>query len=160
MLGIKARFLQKKRTEKVKGKKSVHTKDKKSLEEIRKKRPKIKKIVEVYEGITIKQLSERVNIPSNEMIGVLFGMGEILNINQSLTKDILEFLAHEYGFKYRIIGFEEKMEEFKRKVGTQITRSEVELLLKSLKLDKTDKISDGELRTISEIITDKDFDIE
>jgi translation initiation factor IF-2 len=108
---LKARFLQKKRSEKVKGKKSVHAKDKKSLEEIRKKRPKIKKTVEVYEGITIKQLSERVHIPSNEMIGVLFGMGEILNINQSLTKDILEFLAHEYGFKYRIIGFEEKMEE-------------------------------------------------
>ena len=62
--------------------------------------------------------------------------------------------------KYFVRGFEEKMEELKNKVGTQITRSEVELLLKSLKLDKTDKISDSELRTISEIILDKDFDIE
>ena len=62
--------------------------------------------------------------------------------------------------KYFVQGFEEKMAEFKNKVGTQITRSEVELLLKSLKLDKTDKIADSELRTISEIILDKDFDID
>ena len=62
--------------------------------------------------------------------------------------------------KYFVQGFEEKMTEFKNKVGTQITRSEVEFLLKSLKLDKTDKISDSELRTISEIVLDKDFDIE
>ena len=59
-------------------------------------------------------------------------------------------------------GFEEKMEEeeFRKKIGTQVTRREVELLLRSLKLDKTDKISDSELRIISEIITDEKFDIE
>ena len=59
-------------------------------------------------------------------------------------------------------GFEEKMEEeeFRKKIGKQITRREVELLLKSLKLNKRDKISDSELRTISEIILDEDFDTE
>lgn len=108
---LKARFLQKKRIEKVKGAKAGQVKEKKSLEEIRKKRPKIKKIVEIHEGITIKQLSERVNIPSNEMISVLLEMGEMLTINQSLTKEILSYLSNEYSFKYRIIGFEEKMEE-------------------------------------------------
>lgn len=108
---LKARFLQKKRIEKVKGAKAGQAKDKKSLEEIRKKRPKIKKVVEIHEGITIKQLSERVNIPSNEMISVLFETGEMLTINQSLSKDIISYLSNEYSFKYRIIGFEEKMEE-------------------------------------------------
>ena len=65
--------------------------------------------------------------------------------------------------KYFVQGFEEKIAEFKesgRDVGTQITQREVEKLLKSLKLDKTDKISDSELRVISEIVLDKDFDIE
>ena len=57
-------------------------------------------------------------------------------------------------------GFEEKMAEFKSKVGTQITRREVEFLLKSMKLNKGDRISDSELRTISEILLDKDFDID
>ncbi len=108
---LKARFLQKKRIEKVKGAKAGKSKDKKSLEEIRKKRPKIKKIVEIHEGITIKQLSERVNIPSNEMISVLFETGEMLTINQSMSKEIISYLSNEYNFKYRIIGFEEKMEE-------------------------------------------------
>ena len=108
---LKAKFLQKKRIEKGKDSRAGHTKNKKTLEEIRKKRPKIKKIIEVHEGITVKQLSERVNIPSNEMISFLFEMGEIININQSLSKETLNYLANEYNFKYRIIGFEEKMEE-------------------------------------------------
>ena len=68
-------------------------------------------MVELHEGITIKQLSERVNIPSNEIISVLFGMGEMLNINQSISKEIIDLLANEYDFKYRIVGFEEKLEE-------------------------------------------------
>ena len=108
---LKARFLQKKRIEKVKDAKTGKSKDKKSFEEIRKNRPKIKKIVEIHEGITIKQLSERVNIPSNEMISVLFETGEMLTINQSMSKEIISYLSNEYNFKYRIIGFEEKMEE-------------------------------------------------
>jgi len=109
---LKAKFLQKKRKDVTRAeKKTIKKDDKKSLEEAKKKRPGIKKVVELHEGITIKQLSERVNIPSNEIISVLFGMGEILNINQSISKDIIELLAHEYDFKYRIVGFEEKLEE-------------------------------------------------
>ena len=56
-------------------------------------------------------------------------------------------------------GFEEKMEEeeFRKKIGTQITQREVKELLKSLKLNKRDKISDSELDTISEILLDKKY---
>ncbi len=108
---LKARFLQKKRRDTGKSVKKPSGKDKESFEEAKKKRPGIKKVVELHEGITIKQLSERVNIPSNEIINVLFGMGEILSINQSISKDIIELLANEYDFKYRIVGFEEKLEE-------------------------------------------------
>ena len=108
---LKARFLQNKRKDGKKTEKKVYKKDSKSIEEARKKRPGIKKVVELHEGITIKQLSERVNIPSNEIISVLFGMGEMLNINQSISKEIIELLANEYDFKYRIVGFEEKLEE-------------------------------------------------
>ncbi len=59
-------------------------------------------------------------------------------------------------------GFEEKMEEeeFRRKIGTQITQREVKELLKSLKLNKHDKIPDSKFGIISEILLDKDFDIE
>ncbi len=76
-----------------------------------KKRPEIKKVIEISEGITTKQLSEKINIPSNEMIKLLFDMGEIINVNQSLSKDLIEYLSHEYNFKYHIVGFEEKLDE-------------------------------------------------
>ncbi len=75
------------------------------------KRPDIKKVIEVSEGITIKELSEKISIPSNEMIKMLFDMGETININQSLNKDLIEYLSHEYNFKYHIVGFVEKLDE-------------------------------------------------
>lgn len=75
------------------------------------KRPEIKKVVEISEGISIKKLSEKINIPSHQIIELLFNMGEVININQSLSKDLIEFLSEEYKFKYHIIGFEEKLDE-------------------------------------------------
>jgi len=81
------------------------------LKEGLRKRPEIKKIVEISEGITIKKLSEKINVHSSEILKLLFDMGETININQSLSKDLIEFISHEYNFKYRIIGFEEKLDE-------------------------------------------------
>jgi translation initiation factor IF-2 len=75
------------------------------------KRPEIKKIIELPEGGSIKQLSEKIGIPSNEMIQALFNIGEIVSINQPLEKDWVEFLAHEYNFKYSIIDFEDKLNQ-------------------------------------------------
>ncbi len=83
----------------------------KAAEKELKKRPEIKKVVEISEGITIKKLSEKINVPSSEIIRLLFDMGEAININQSLSKDLIEFISQEYNFKYRIIGFEEKLDE-------------------------------------------------
>ena len=45
------------------------------------------------------------------MVQLLFNMGEIVAVNQSLNKDLVEYLSHEYNFKYNIIGFEEKMDK-------------------------------------------------
>ncbi|MFC2159632.1 translation initiation factor IF-2, partial [Actinomycetota bacterium] len=108
---LKARFLQKKRADTGKARKKAGTKEKQTLEDARKKRPEIKKTVEIPEGITVKQLSERVNIPSNELITILFNMGEMITLNDTLSKDLIDYLSQEYEFKYRMIGFEEKMEE-------------------------------------------------
>ena len=108
---LKARFLQKKRADTGKAKKTSGKKEKQTLEEAKKKRPEIKKTVEIPEGVTVKQLSERVNIPSNELITILFNMGEMITLNDALSKDLIDYLSHEYEFKYRMIGFEEKMEE-------------------------------------------------
>ncbi len=83
------------------------------VEEKVSKRSEIKKLIELPEGMTIKQLSERINIPSTEIMQVFFNMGEMMNINQVLDKDLIELLSQEFNFKYSIIGFEdENVESF------------------------------------------------
>lgn len=110
---LRAKLIQKRKV--VPGKKTKAGKAAKEeqagLKEKAKKRPEIKKVIEISEGETIKELSEKISIPSNEMIKLLFDMGESININQSLSKDLIEYLSHEYNFKYHIIGFEEKLDE-------------------------------------------------
>lgn len=95
--------------------KNVKVLDKKSgkqkVERESKIRPDIKKVIELPEGVSAKQLSERINIPSNEIIQTLFNMGEVISINLPLGKDLIEFLSHEYNFKYRFIDFEERLDD-------------------------------------------------
>jgi len=110
---LKAKVILKKKIvsgEKVKREKALKEKHK-DLEKKLKKRPEIKKVIEISEGITIRKLSEKINVSSTEVITLLFNMGEIININQSLSKDLIEYLSQEYGFKYHIVGFEEKLDE-------------------------------------------------
>ena len=86
-------------------------KEEKGTEEETKKRVEIKKLIELPAGVTVKQLSERINVPSNEIIKTLFKLGEVVTINQSLDSDLIEILASEYNFKFVIIGFENKLDE-------------------------------------------------
>ncbi len=74
-------------------------------------RTEIKKNIEFPEGISVKQLSERINVASGEILQSLFNMGDMVTINQPLDKDTIEILSQEYNFKYSIIGFEESIEE-------------------------------------------------
>jgi len=104
---LKKKIVSGKKVKKEKALKEKH----KVLEKKLKKRTEIKKVIEISEGITIKKLSEKINVPSVEVITFLFNMGEIININQSLSKDLIEYLSQEYNFKYHIVGFEEKLEE-------------------------------------------------
>jgi hypothetical protein len=62
--------------------------------------------------------------------------------------------------KYFVEEFEEKMKEFKSRVGTQINKEEVKFLIRQMMYDKHDKILDSELRVIEGILLDKDFDID
>jgi translation initiation factor IF-2 len=74
-------------------------------------RTEIKKNIEFPEGISVKQLSEKINVASGEILQSLFNMGDMVTINQPLDKDTIEILSQEYNFKYSIIGFEESIDE-------------------------------------------------
>jgi translation initiation factor IF-2 len=110
---LRAKLIQKRKAAPLRKEKAARVlkEEQAGLKEKAKKRPEIKKVIEIYEGITIKELSEKISVPSNEMIKLLFDMGEAININQSLSKDLIEYLSHEYNFKYHIVGFEEKLDE-------------------------------------------------
>ena len=114
--GLRVRIIQRKKKavsgEETKGKQKLKEKLKgKKVEKVAKKKPDIKKVIELPEVLTVKQLSERISISSSEIIQTLFNMGEIVSINQPLDKDLIELLSQEYNFKYNIIGFEEKLDE-------------------------------------------------
>ncbi len=82
-----------------------------ALKEKTTSRTEIKKNIEFPEGISVKQLSERINVASGEILQSLFNMGDMVTINQPLDKDTIEILSQEYNFKYSIIGFEESIGE-------------------------------------------------
>jgi len=77
-------------------------------------RPNIKKVIELPETVTVKQLSEKINVSSSELIKTLFGVGEFVNINQNLNKDLIKILSQEYNFKYNIVGFKDELNEIFR----------------------------------------------
>jgi translation initiation factor IF-2 len=79
--------------------------------EIEIKRPEIKKVIELPENMTVKQLSEKIGVASEVIIQKLFNMGEIYTINQTIDRDIIEILSQEFNFKYKIINFDEEADE-------------------------------------------------
>ncbi|WP_342610307.1 translation initiation factor IF-2 [Staphylococcus hsinchuensis] len=49
------------------------------------------------EGITVGELSEKLNVDSSEIIKKLFMLGIMANINQSLDEESLELIVDDYG---------------------------------------------------------------
>src|SRR4030065_2609548 len=74
---LKIRLVPKKKSslKEIKGGKTLKEKHEDSEKELR-RRPAIKKVIEISEGISIKKLSEKINVPSHEIIKFLFNMGE------------------------------------------------------------------------------------
>jgi translation initiation factor IF-2 len=58
--------------------------------------------IEIEEPITVKNLSAALGIKSNDLMGKLMKQGTFATINQSLSRDLAETLAMEYGIELRI----------------------------------------------------------
>lgn len=56
-------------------------------------------IVEYEDGITVEQLSEKVNKTPAEVIKVLFMLGTMVTINSSLNDEQVELICMEYGYE-------------------------------------------------------------
>ncbi|MDZ7838302.1 MAG: translation initiation factor IF-2 N-terminal domain-containing protein [Actinomycetota bacterium] len=50
-------------------------------------------MIELPDGVNAKQLSERIGVSSSDLVQSLFNMGEMVNINQPLNREPIEFLS-------------------------------------------------------------------
>jgi len=76
------------------------------------------KKVRIQQGITVRELAQKLSLPPEKIISYLLKKGIMVTINQSLGKDLLEKLSQDFSFQVE----EKKKEEPKRE------RKEEELL--------------------------------
>ena len=69
------------------------------------------KKVSVPEGVNVKELAERLEINSNEIIKVLFTKGYLIKINDILNESHLELIGKRFGFDIEVVSYEEDMFE-------------------------------------------------
>ncbi len=60
---------------------------------------KDEKVIRIVGTPTVKELAEKMNLPTNEFIKKLMMMGIFATINQRLEKDMIELVVDECGFK-------------------------------------------------------------
>ncbi|NPA41480.1 MAG: translation initiation factor IF-2 [Aquificae bacterium] len=56
------------------------------------------KIIEIYEGITVRELADLLGVPANKVIGELMKRGILATINQAVPTDVAIEVAESFGF--------------------------------------------------------------
>ncbi|QIV95452.1 translation initiation factor 2 (bIF-2) [Allofrancisella inopinata] len=60
------------------------------------------KTVEIYEGITVSDLAQKMSVKGAEIVKTLFNMGVMATINQSLDQDTAILIVEDMGHKYTL----------------------------------------------------------
>jgi len=68
------------------------------------------KPISITEGVTLKELAEKMDIKSKYIIQKLISKGILASINQTLDLDVAKEVCAEFGFKADIISFEQEAE--------------------------------------------------
>jgi len=74
------------------------------------------KIIEIEEGITVRELAQLLGVPPNKIIGELLKKGILATINQSVPAETAVEIAESYGF----------LAEIKKEEGEEILLEEIE----------------------------------
>ncbi len=80
--------------------------------------------VEIEEPITVKALSAALGVKSNEIISRLMRQGVMANVNQSLSREIAEAVALEYGIELRILAEASLEDELEKELAERAARAE------------------------------------
>ena len=77
------------------------------VEEPRKELPKVFRKVSLTEGVTVKELAEKLEVKHKAVIKVLLDRGILATINQTLDAETAKEIAKEFGAEAEILSFEE-----------------------------------------------------
>jgi translation initiation factor IF-2 len=89
---------------------------------VQKELPPVPAEIVLSEGVTVKELAEKLNRKSKDVIAKLIPRGVLATINQPLEPDVAIDVAKEFGSEAKIISFEEEAQQ----VSTPEAEIEVE----------------------------------
>jgi translation initiation factor IF-2 len=72
--------------------------------------PELLRPITITEGVTLKELAEKMEIKSKYIIQKLISKGILASINQSLDVDVAKEVCAEFGFKAEMVSFEQEVE--------------------------------------------------
>ncbi|MBN2318714.1 MAG: translation initiation factor IF-2 [Acidobacteria bacterium] len=102
--------------------------------------PEDYKPISITEGVTIKELAEKMGIKSKYIIQKLISKGILASINQTLDQDAAKEVCSEFGFRADVISFEQEAEskqEIEDKPEDYITRHPVVTIMGHVDHGKT-----------------------
>ncbi|HOT00858.1 MAG TPA: translation initiation factor IF-2 [Acidobacteriota bacterium] len=67
--------------------------------------------ITVPEGLTVKEIAERLDVPARDILKTLFMKGIMVNINQILDTEVVQQVGQEMGFEIQPVSFEEELFE-------------------------------------------------
>jgi translation initiation factor IF-2 len=102
--------------------------------------PEDYKPISITEGVTIKELAEKMDIKSKYIIQKLISKGILASINQTLDVEAAKEVCAEFGFRAAVISFEQEAEakqEIPDNLGDRLTRPPVVTIMGHVDHGKT-----------------------